>query len=318
MAEMQFEDNVSVIIRRCMNIQHDEGVLIIADSNTRNIGDALLKAAEKVTSRVKYTEIPVGKVHGEEPDDEVAEEMLDFDVVLIATTKSISHTKARRDASSNGVRIASMPGINESMINRCIDVDYDSIKILNEKLKSILEKAEKIRVTTAFGTDVSTSLSVVKCDDTGLLHEKGSFGNLPAGEVDSGVKEDSTNGVIVFDASISGIGGLDSPLKINVRNGYAVSIEGKESERLKRILDNIGKKAYKIAEFGIGTNPKATITGRILEDEKVLGTAHFALGNDLSYKGNNDVPVHLDGIMTKPTIYIDDKKIMEDGKLILD
>ncbi|MBW2992319.1 aminopeptidase, partial [Candidatus Woesearchaeota archaeon] len=106
------------------------------------------------------------------------------------------------------------------------------------------------------------------------------------------------------------------PITIEVKEGYAVNIEGgEEADRLKERLDAVGKEAYKIAELGVGTNPKAIVTGNSLEDEKSLGTCHFALGNDLAYGGKNDVPIHIDGIIRNPTIYIDGKKIMEKGEL---
>ncbi len=88
----------------------------------------------------------------------------------------------------------------------------------------------------------------------------------------------------------------------------------KSSEKLKTILDEIGLPAYRLAEFGIGTNPKAKLTGKVIEDEKVKGTVHFALGNDLSYGGNNDIPLHLDGVIKEPTIIVDGQTIMVDGK----
>jgi leucyl aminopeptidase (aminopeptidase T) len=57
------------------------------------------------------------------------------------------------------------------------------------------------------------------------------------------------------------------------------------------------------------------VIGNVLEDEKVIGTVHIAVGNNLSYGGDNDVPLHLDGVIRKPDIYIDGKKIMEKGNL---
>ena len=83
------------------------------------------------------------------------------------------------------------------------------------------------------------------------------------------------------------------------------------------MLDKAGKNAYKIEEFGIGTDPKAKLSGIVLEDEKVKGTVHFALGNDLSYGGKNNVPIHLDGVIRKPTIIVDKKTIMKNGKFII-
>ena len=77
------------------------------------------------------------------------------------------------------------------------------------------------------------------------------------------------------------------------------------------------KNAFNIAELGIGTNPAAKITGHVLEDEKVRGTCHIALGNNVFYGAKINVPLHLDGIIKKPTIYLDSRMIMENGKLLI-
>jgi len=310
------QEAAKTIVKDCMNIKENEGVLIITDSDTREIGDALYEAANKLTKRVNITEIPIAKMHGEEPPEECAESMPDYDVILMATSKSISHTKARRDATEKGARIASMPGITEDMLKRSISINYNELKETHNQLREKLKAADKIRVTTEQGTDITTEITVTHGREAGKLHEKGDFSNLPTGEVDSGVKE--TNGIIVVDASFGGIGKLHTPIALEIKDNQVISIEGNsEAEKLKQMLDEVGEKAYKIAEFGIGTNPMAQITGNILEDEKVLGTVHFALGNDLSYNGTNDVPLHLDGIITKPTIYLDDEKIMDKGLLLL-
>ena len=55
----------------------------------------------------------------------------------------------------------------------------------------------------------------------------------------------------------------------------------------------------------------------LLEDEKVLGTIHIALGDNKSMGGLVDVPIHLDGVVKKPTVYFDEKMIMKNGKLLI-
>ncbi|MFT4326928.1 MAG: aminopeptidase, partial [Candidatus Woesearchaeota archaeon] len=124
-----------------------------------------------------------------------------------------------------------------------------------------------------------------------------------------------TNGTIVYDGSIAGVGKITTPIKLEVKKGKATIVsKNKDSTKLKKLLESVGPKAYNLAELGIGTNPNAILTGNVLEDEKVLGTCHIALGNDLSYNGTNNVPIHLDGIILKPTITVDGKIIMKDGK----
>ena len=62
----------------------------------------------------------------------------------------------------------------------------------------------------------------------------------------------------------------------------------------------------------------AHISGYALEDEKVLGTTHVALGNNKSFGGTNDVPIHLDAVVYKSTIEIDGKIILSKGKLAIE
>lgn len=122
---------------------------------------------------------------------------------------------------------------------------------------------------------------------------------------------------MVIDASVSGIGRLKDPLTIIIKNGFAIDFKGKQARRLKNLIKNLGKSARNIAELGIGTNPKAKVVGVVLEDEKVMGTAHIALGDNISLGGAVKAKCHLDAVFFKPTIYVDNKKMMKDGKLLV-
>ena len=151
----------------------------------------------------------------------------------------------------------------------------------------------------------------------GVLREKGESGNLPSGEVYLAPWEDKSNGKVVIDGSVSGIGMLEEPIVIEVVNGYAETIKGgKQAKQLEEMLDKTGRDARAVAEFGIGTNYKAILTGHILEDEKVYGTIHVAFGNNLSMGGRISVSSHIDGLVKEPDVYFDDKLVMTKGKII--
>ncbi|MCG2756974.1 MAG: hypothetical protein L6263_00880, partial [Desulfobacteraceae bacterium] len=120
----------------------------------------------------------------------------------------------------------------------------------------------------------------------------------------------NANGVFVVDGSLSGFGLLDSPLEITVRNRYATSIKGKLADKLKAMLDRIGEKAHNIAELGIGINPEAKLIGNVLEDEKVGGTVHIALGDNSCFGGDVIAGIHLDGIIKKPVLFLDGEKFI--------
>ena len=195
--------------------------------------------------------------------------------------------------------------------------DYQEVTKRSRRLSDIFLTAETVRVQTALGADITFSVSGMKGHvDSGLYIRKGTWGNIPAGEASVGPKEGTAEGRIVIDWSMSTIGRLIEPLHMVVEKGRAVDIKGEQAEMLMERLKPFGHSAFTIAEFGLGTNDCAQLCGLTLEDEKVLGTAHLALGNNISFGGTTSVPIHLDGVLTRPTVIIDGKPIMEQGHLI--
>ncbi len=310
-----------IAIVECMGAKPEETILVISDVVKRKIGLILFENAKALGYSTLYCEMPPNTRDGQEPPSEVAKLMLDYDVVFCPTSTSLTHTTARRNASLNGARVATFPGITEEVMIRGLNADYKKISRLSLDLKAILETGEKIRVTAPNGTDISFSIMGRNVyASKGLFHAKGESGNLPTGETYLAPVEGTTNGVFVVDGSMAGLGLIkNANIKIVVENGYAVDISGGPmAEKLDEILKEVDSpNAYNIAEFGIGTNDKAKLSGVLLEDEKVLGTIHIALGNNKSMGGSIDVPVHLDGVVKKPTIYLDDKILMKNGKLLL-
>ncbi len=313
---------MGVILERCMGLKKGESCLVLTDDtgDRKELSRFAFDMAMQVSPDTELLRIPEMKVNGEEPPAGVAEEMKSFDVILIFTGKSLTHTKARMEACNAGARIASMPGITNDIMGRSIDVDYDRMKRLTGLLADELDKAGRVRITTQKGTDLSFSVEGRNAHGrkAGIMTNPGDYGNLPEAEAFIAPVEGTTEGVYIVDASQAGVGRLGNPIRIEVRKGLAASISGgKEAGELKEILDAIAdKNAFNIAEFGIGTNEKARVTGTILEDEKVFGTCHIALGNSMGFGGKVDVPVHVDGVIRKPTIFMDAKKVMENGKLL--
>lgn len=309
-----------IAIRDCMGAKKNEKILVITDEIKREIGLSLYENAIRLGYYALLVEMKSGKINGEEPPAEVAELMQKFDVVFCPTAKSLTHTNARRAASAKGVRIATFPGITKDVMIRGMNADYKKIAALSIKLKKILEKGKFVRVTAPAGTDISFSIEGrTAYASKGLFHAKGESGNLPTGETYLAPVEGTSNGIFVVDGSMAGLGLIkNANIKIEVENGYATLISGgKIANKLRKMLDEVGKDARNIAEFGIGTNDSAKLSGVLLEDEKVMGTIHIALGNNVSMGGSVNVPIHLDGVVKRPTVWLDNKLIMKDGKLLV-
>lgn len=306
---MEFDKNLLLLL----NVKPWEKVLILTDKKMESIASIVFSAI-KNQARVEMFTMPVRKRDGEEPTLAAVERILSSDVVIAVTKFSVTHTKAVKRAVEKGIRIATMPNISKrTLLEGAMTADYSKVQEITSKLFSLVENCKEVLVTAKNGTNVSFSCeNRVWHRDDGNLSKKGSLGNLPAGEVFVAPVENSVNGTINFDRFPS----AKTRLFCEVVNGKVISMRN-DINHLEKIFKSLGDKARQVAEFGIGTNPKARVIGNILEDEKVLGTCHFGLGNNFYFGGTNDVPFHSDGIINKPTVRIDGKVVMKNGKLLI-
>jgi len=311
--------NSSIIaLKDYLGLKKDETLLIISDETKRDIGQTLLEAGKQLCREAFLIEMKQREINGEEPPEQISELMKKVDVVVCPTAKSLTHTDARRNAVKEGVRVATMPGIDIDTMVRCLSADAEKVIDLSLKVKGILKDASEVRVVTEKGTDLYMPMkgrSVI--ESTGVLRNKGESGNLPSGEVYLAPLENLSHGRLVIDGSVAGIGMLKAPITIEVKDGFAEKIEGgEEAKILASMLDKVGRDARAVAEFGVGTNYKAQLCGEILEDEKVYGTIHVAFGNNVSMGGSINVKSHIDGLVIEPDVYVDGKLVMQKGRLL--
>lgn len=298
-------------VMESFGVTSGESVLIVVDTNTpESIGESLFEAARNIgCEAIILTMLPRAR-HGEEPPLAVAEAMKNADVVIAPTSMSLTHTQARTRACKAGARVASMPGITESMMSSGgMTADYNRVNEIAIQLNDRLEKAKEIRIVTELGTDLVLNLEgATWMMDTGLCHEPGLSANLPAGELY--IAPTNANGVFIVDGSMSGFGILDSPLEFTVKDRYVTDIKGEQADKLRSILDAVGEKARNVAELGIGINPNAQLIGNVLEDEKVGDTVHIAIGDNSTFGGDVIAGIHLDGIITRPKVFADNEEIV--------
>ena len=316
MVDEELLEGAETVVKQCLNISEDENVLILNDGNDQDLLDALMEKAQENAALVAYKEYEEPENHGEEPPQEVADAMKTFDVVIAPTNKSISHTDARTEACEAGARVATMPGITKEIWNSSLKADYDQVAYISEKVYELLENTDEVRITTPSGTDLKLDINIDYFHtDTGLIHEPGEFGNLPAGEADGGAV--NARGILVIDHFPFAPEGTE----VEIEDNEAIAVRHPEAEesRLSEAFEDIeGSKT--VAEFGFGTNEEATLIGKVLQDEKVLGTVHIAFGDNTSYitgEGSNSCSIHWDTICDSPTVFFDDDKVLDEGDPVL-
>ena len=299
-------------IGQCLAVEAGERCVVVTDDKREAIGETLYRAALEATDDATIVRYPPGPQHGAEPPEPVAAALRAADVFLAPTTKSLSHTRARSKATDGGARGATLPGITEAVFTVGLDADYDAIEAECTAMADAVDGASEIRVTSPQGTDVSFELGDRPwMRDTGIVHEPGSFSNLPAGEVF--ISPESATGTYVVDGTIRphGLLGADETVTFEVEDGFVMSVSDPAvRSELETAAEEVGEDAYNLAELGIGTNIGVTeLVGSVLLDEKAGGTVHIAVGDDAGIGGDTEAPIHMDGILREPTVSVDGESI---------
>jgi leucyl aminopeptidase (aminopeptidase T) len=297
-------------VHQCMALGAEESCAVVTDDERLPIGETLYEVASDVTDDAVLLRYPPGEQHGTEPPAPVAAAMADADVVLAPTTKSLSHTRARKRACEAGARAATLPGITEAVMVAGLDADYEAIERHCHEVLAQVEGADEVRVTTPAGTDLTVEPGDREwLTDTGMVHDPGDFSNLPAGE--TFVSPETANGTYVVDGTMMPHGLVDEPLHFEVEDGTVTSIsDDAVREQVEAGREEVGDDAANLAELGIGTNVGVTeLVGSVLLDEKAAGTVHVAIGDDASIGGDTEAPLHLDGIIREPTVYADGETV---------
>jgi leucyl aminopeptidase (aminopeptidase T) len=304
----------NIVIDKCLAVKAGEKVVVVTDEPCRVVGVTIWTALRRRTDALLIEMIP-RRIHGEEPPKIVAEALRSCDVFIVPASRSLTHTQARINANKSGARGATMPGITVEMMLRALNADYSRINRLTKQVGDMLNTAERAFVESDVGTKLELDLHNRVCAlDTGIVRRRGSFSNLPAGEAYIAPVENKSSGIVVIDGSFAPMGAIDEPVTVEVNKGGITGLRG--SRQMSAIFKRYGRSEKILCEFGVGTNYRAKITGNVLEDEKVLGTIHIAFGNNLAFGGRNKAGIHLDAVIRKPTVWLDDKLIIRKGKFL--
>lgn len=319
------DNNINTILSVCAAISNQDAVLIISDEKTFEIGARFYEIGLKTTANIKHLKEKSSNIPGaSEPSTETAKEMLKSTLIISLLTSSIAHTEARYSASNNGARFLSLPDYSFSLLERdSIDVDYLSIQEKVDHVASLLTETEKVCIETEKGT----KLTLVIKNRIGnscpcIVRKGGDIGSPPDIEANIAIVEDETNGTFVVDGSIAcqEIGLLEENVIVEIKNGKIISFESEYSEYSKLLNDIFNKHSSMAkvpAELGFGFNKKAILCGIMLEDEGCFGTIHIGFGSNSTIGGKNKVPFHLDMIIKEPTVYFDNKKVLDKGDYII-
>lgn len=313
------EDVAARVVGEYLALATGERFVIVVDTRTDPaIAPALQAAARLCGADTALVTIEPRARSGAEPPGPAAAALAAADVVLCAASTSLYHTAAKAAAHRAGVRgVFNAPSRLDAWTHGAMTADFFAIRRQAEQLAELFRRTTTVRVTSPAGTDLTARIEGREPMAwlTGICHRPGEVSAYPGGEVSLPPLEGSATGVIVWEAVASDLGRLEEPVRITVRGGRAVGVDGGlGAERLRRILDEVAE-ADNIGEIGIGLNPAARISDEITESKKALGTVHIALGDSANeYGGLVECEVHLDGLVLRPTVEFDGTSVVADGR----
>ena len=336
-------ETARMLVREIVAMKRGEQVLVWGDYDSDPVTlDALAAASKEVGAEPVTVLMPPREINGDPPPAFMEKAVLAADVIFAAASTDMLHSliwgpgSKVRDIAQRPWRLVEMSQATANvMVRPGARADYEEIGRIGDAVYEVLSKGERIRITSEAGTDVtglireglggSLSIGINK----GRATEVGSWCCFPDGEVFVlatgciGNQPGDAEGLVVFDTAMHMLGLLKEPIRCKVEKGKVVSIDGGwQAEKLKKILARVPD-SNNIIELGsIATNPYASPHGEsMFEDRKAMGTVHVAVGNryvDMYEEDGRFRPhfVHLDGVISKPDVYLDGEKVMDRGKLL--
>lgn len=307
------------IMEQVLAVRPGERLVIVTDyERPRSITDLLTTTAALYGLQAVVVTMPAREMGGEEPPGAVAAAMREADAIIVQTSHSMTHTNAERDALRAGARVCNIREVDEEMMVRGgMTADYDEVDRITRRGVALLTAARTACVTTPEGTDLRLDLTGRPAFGlSGFAREPGQFSGLPDGEAAIAPLEGRTEGMLVNPYLIEKIGPVTDPFRMEVRAGRIEQVEGgAQAQALNEILQrkDPGGRNF-AAEFALGTNPACRLIPKSREIKKRLGQAHVALGDNLSLAGTVESAVHLDIILLRPTVVLDDEIVLDRGE----
>jgi aminopeptidase len=322
MKSVELQRCARVATEFCGHVRPGERVLIVTDTmRDQSVAAALMGAALAARAEPVLTIMPTRRSTPQEPPGAVSAAMAQADIAYLYTTYSLTHSAARVEAQKVGTRIITMPGVTEDGFLRTLSVDMDRLVRLTNGLSARVSRARTARVTTILGTDMQYQLEHPLAIMDGVADKPGDLDAFPPGLFLSVPTMKRASGIAVVDGSITQIGRVSTPVTLRFEESRLVSIEGgNEATRLSVLLASLDDpNAYEFSAWGIGTNPGAALIGEdpSFEGERVHGWTHVSTGSSAALPGGTvRSKIHLDGIISTPTIYLDEELILDRGKFV--
>ena len=312
------------LVRDVMLAKKGETLAITCDSSgDRRVAEAIAEAAYALGADPLILYYPT-------PEQDFASEMSSHlaaatsnaDIWIEISYATVMHSNTWRNAMEKGCRYICLTGMDVTMLVNCIArVDSELVFEMGHVIQEILEKADKVEIRNASGTNLVAYNQNRKIRLSGERATKKGYPIMMAGQVSWCPIEETINGTIVFDAAVfppKELGIVREPIVLDVKDGVIQSITGgRDAMVFRGWMESFNDpNMFRLAHYSLGFNPGVTApTGRIVEDERIFGSIEFGFGSQGKQIMGKcwSAASHTDGVTLAPTIILDDVVFEENG-----
>lgn len=290
-------------------------MIISSPAQNMQVGRELFRSLTARGSRAVLIYLPEVLLTEDRLPSAVVTAMKQADVLFIYTQRSFP-PHARDAAVKAGARCISFCGVTEATLMRVARTDHEGLSRLTDEASSRLQKAGKVLLKSAAGTDLTAEVEPIEpLHFTGLCRKRGESTALPAGVVACALVPGSARGKIIIDGSLQSVGQVATSITCTVKDGKLSRIEGgREAAQLEALLGRGDDKASLVAEIGFGTNPTALFTGDLQEDERVLGFGHVGFGRSAHLGGKITCNMHIDATLRGVDVIVGGKNLLDETR----
>lgn len=316
------------------NIKEGDTLAIIGSTDVDDSFYLALAAAGNLLGAETTIGLMTPRVAFGRPTPEaINKHIMGANVVVAAPSTSISHSKQCLELLLSGGKWLSLPvprgtGRAIEMLVKLGDYNEEKLSELREvtlRYQELLTAARKAKIISEIGTNLVLNIDGRKATAYyGIAEAKSDMqGSWPPSESHIAPIEDQTQGIFIVDGYTTGVGLCDVPMKMTVKNGRIIDIEGGlVAEKVRSLIQTSDKNANVVCELGVGTNKYQKEEGTN-GDKKVAGTIHVGIGINAApsfgrnYDGKNDSNLHLDFVLKAPiTLLLDGIPVVDKGTLI--
>ena len=310
------------LTNRALRLKSSDEVAVVVDDNTRHLAELVLDAVRESGAEPVLLVMKPRAKSSEEPPRAVAAALAAVDAAILPITYSLTHTKARVQASERGTRIVSLNQVSEDTFEAgVLDVDYDTIAQQADRLVECLAGAKVARIESGHGAVLRVPIAGRKVSSNpGLCAAPGSFASPPDCEVNVGPQEDGTEGTVWVNGALVPGGAVKEPFLAAFRKGTIQRpLHGRDGERWQSTMEPHGDpNVFRVVELGIGLNPRAQVgRGNSAENEGAAGAIHLGLGEGRSFGSTISASTHSDFVVCEASLWLDDDCVIRAGKILV-